>query len=166
MLLSQQANLQRLDERRAVVRVSGNWIAMVQGRLPLLEGAMTKALGSPRQVTLEASEQRDGAPVAAPLPAPASAEPRVLIATEQPGSLTVEPPVSPGSEAQTSRTTATSRQPEAASTPPIEEAPGQATTSKDLRTMGGISSGKLDAKTKLFADFFNGEVVAGEDQPG
>jgi hypothetical protein len=32
--------------------------------------------------------------------------------------------------------------------------------------MGGISSGKLDAKTKLFADFFNGEVVAGEDQPG
>ncbi|MDP4946831.1 MAG: DNA polymerase III subunit gamma/tau, partial [Cyanobium sp. MAG_102] len=37
MLLSQQARLVRLDERRAVVQVAGNWMAMVQSRLPLLE---------------------------------------------------------------------------------------------------------------------------------
>ncbi|MDP4736671.1 MAG: DNA polymerase III subunit gamma/tau, partial [Cyanobium sp. MAG_216] len=53
MLLSQQARLVRLDERRAVVQVAGNWMAMVQSRLPLLEAAVTKALGSPRQLTLE-----------------------------------------------------------------------------------------------------------------
>lgn len=58
MLLSQQAHLARLDERLAVVRVAGNWISMVQTRLPLLETAVARALGSPRQVTLEAGEQR------------------------------------------------------------------------------------------------------------
>ncbi len=53
MLLSQQARLVRIDERRAVVQVAGNWMAMVQSRLPLLEAAVAKALGSPRQLTLE-----------------------------------------------------------------------------------------------------------------
>ncbi|MDA0718045.1 MAG: DNA polymerase III subunit gamma/tau [Cyanobacteria bacterium] len=53
MLLSQQARLVRLDERRAVVQVAGNWMAMVQSRLPLLEAAVAKALGSSRQLTLE-----------------------------------------------------------------------------------------------------------------
>jgi DNA polymerase-3 subunit gamma/tau len=38
MLLSKQAHLHRLGNSRAEVRVSGNWIAMVQSRLPLLEG--------------------------------------------------------------------------------------------------------------------------------
>jgi len=56
MLLSQQATLVRLDSQRAVVRVAGNWMAMVQGRLPLLERAMQAALGSPRQVTLEGAD--------------------------------------------------------------------------------------------------------------
>jgi len=56
MLLSQQATLVRLDGQRAVVRVAGNWMAMVQGRLPLLERAMETALGSPRQVILEGAD--------------------------------------------------------------------------------------------------------------
>jgi DNA polymerase-3 subunit gamma/tau len=61
MLLSQQASLVRLDEQRAVVRVSGNWMPMVQSRLPLLEQALHSALGSPRQLVLE-SQQTSQAP--------------------------------------------------------------------------------------------------------
>ena len=75
MLLSQQARLVRLDERRAVVQVAGNWMAMVQARLPLLEAAVAKALGSPRQLTLEGGGESSAATVtppsaATPRPAP------------------------------------------------------------------------------------------------
>jgi DNA polymerase-3 subunit gamma/tau len=73
MLLSQQATLVRLDGQRAVVRVAGNWMAMVQGRLPLLERAMETALGSPRQVILEGADghQTTATPAkAAPAPGP------------------------------------------------------------------------------------------------
>ena len=86
MLLSQQSRLVRLDERRAVVQVAGNWMAMVQSRLPLLEAAVAKALGSPRQLTLEgggesaaptvtapsAATPRPAPPPPAPLPNPAA----------------------------------------------------------------------------------------------
>jgi DNA polymerase-3 subunit gamma/tau len=53
MLLSQQARLLRLDERRAVVAVAHPWGAMAQARLPLLEQALADAIGSPRVVVLE-----------------------------------------------------------------------------------------------------------------
>ena len=56
MLLSQQAQLVRLDDQRAVVRVAGNWMAMVQSRLPLLQNAMVRALGGQRQLVLEGGE--------------------------------------------------------------------------------------------------------------
>ncbi|MCP9821852.1 DNA polymerase III subunit gamma/tau [Cyanobium sp. L1E-Cus] len=72
MLLSQQARLVRLDERRAVVQVAGNWMAMVQSRLPLLEAAVAKALGSPRQLTLEGG----GESAAPTVTAPGAATPR------------------------------------------------------------------------------------------
>ena len=75
MLLSQQATLVRLDGQRAVVRVAGNWMAMVQGRLPLLERAMQAALGGPRQVILEGADgQQTTATPAKAAPAP-SAQP-------------------------------------------------------------------------------------------
>jgi len=70
MLLSQQAQLVRLDERRAVVTVAGNWMAMVQSRLPLLEKAMASALGSPRQLVLEGGGEMPAQPPKAPVPAP------------------------------------------------------------------------------------------------
>ncbi|MFL0780930.1 MAG: DNA polymerase III subunit gamma/tau, partial [Prochlorococcus sp.] len=53
MLLSQQAQLVRLDNSRAVVQVAGNWMGMVQSRASLLEKAIATALGSPRQLILE-----------------------------------------------------------------------------------------------------------------
>ncbi len=76
MLLQQQASLVRLDERRAVVRVSGNWMAMVQGRVPLLEKAVGQALGSARQVVLEGTD-----PQPSPQQTPAAA---VAIAIDPP----------------------------------------------------------------------------------
>ncbi|MBU6250420.1 MAG: DNA polymerase III subunit gamma/tau [Cyanobacteria bacterium REEB417] len=76
MLLSQQAQLVRLDQKRAVVRVAGNWMAMVQSRQALLEQAIQQALGSPRQLVLEGGGQAT-MPEAAPVPqaAPAVAPP-------------------------------------------------------------------------------------------
>ena len=55
MLLSQQAQLVRLDANRAVVQVAGNWMGMVQSRSSLLEQAVAKALGGSRQLIIEAS---------------------------------------------------------------------------------------------------------------
>ena len=67
MLLSQQAQLVRLDPNRAVVQVAGNWMSMVQSRASLLEQAVAKALGGSRQLILEPGS--GGAPaVAAPAP--------------------------------------------------------------------------------------------------
>jgi DNA polymerase-3 subunit gamma/tau len=56
MLLSQQARLLRLDDRRAVVGIAAPWVAMVQSRLPLLEQALAAVIGSPRLVVLELLE--------------------------------------------------------------------------------------------------------------
>ena len=52
MLLSQNAKLLRLDSDQAVVGVRSNWMAMVQSRLPLLESAIAKALGSRRALVV------------------------------------------------------------------------------------------------------------------
>ena len=82
MLLSQQAQLVRLDERRAVVQVAGNWMAMVQSRLSLLETAVTKALGSPRQLVLEGGGEPMPPPSTAP--APAAMEPPSAAAAPRP----------------------------------------------------------------------------------
>ena len=64
MLLSQQAQLVRLDANRAVVQVAGNWMGMVQSRSSLLEQAVAKALGGSRQLVLEASNSAMPPPLA------------------------------------------------------------------------------------------------------
>ena len=94
MLLSQQAQLVRLDQQRAVVQVAGNWMAMVQGRQALLEQAIATAIGSPRQLVLEAGGNPPPVPRPTPPPAPAAdpiptaqpeaAEPAAAAATPAP----------------------------------------------------------------------------------
>ena len=69
MLLSQQAQLVRLDANRAVVQVAGNWMGMVQSRATLLEQAVAKALGGSRQLVIEAGSRTIAAPASSP-PAP------------------------------------------------------------------------------------------------
>ena len=129
MLLSQQAQLVRLDERRAVVQVAGNWMAMVQSRLSLLETAVTKALGSPRQLVLEGGGEPMPPPSAAPAPAaPAAMEPPSSAAAPRPT------PAPTGAQAETASPT-----PLASAAPP--------------------PAAPLDEKARRLAEFFNGEVV-------
>ena len=143
MLLAQQAQLVRLDERRAVVRVASTWVAMVQSRLPLLEKAVASALGGPRQLQLEsggdppAGERAPGsAPLAQPDPAPLAPPP--------------PPPPQPRPEPSTAPPAATPpQQQDTAVTPPAPP-----------RTRS-----PLEERARRLADFFNGDVIEGlEDE--
>jgi DNA polymerase III subunit gamma/tau len=177
MLLSQQAHLHRLDDRRAVVRVSGNWIAMVQSRLPLLEGALARALGSPRQVTLEAG---DAAPPAGSTPAQAPERPPVVEAATAPqapaGSGASPAAIDAGAagEPQVGQQSAspvpspvpaapeTGAAPaESVGSPGEPEAPAPAPPGKPAFH----EPSKLDQRARQLADFFNGDVVDASPDP-
>ena len=146
MLLSQQAQLVRLDQKRAVVRVAGNWMAMVQSRQALLEQALHQALGSPRQLVLEGGGQPT-MPEAAPTrsTAPASTPVTVPAAAPAPQAEAPAPATDPAPQPDPQQTA-----------PAAQNAP--------------TASGALDVKAQRLADFFNGEVVSfdGEldDHPG
>jgi DNA polymerase-3 subunit gamma/tau len=138
MLLSQQARLLRLDDRRAVVQVAGNWMAMVQSRLPLLEQAVAKALGSPRQLVLEAGGE-PAPPSQASIPAAASpaAQPR----PNPPPPSTVPQPSRPPATPPAASSAAEPGRPAAAATAPPPQAD------------------PIDEKARRLAEFFNGEVI-------
>ena len=147
MLLSQQAVLARLDQQRAVVQVAGNWMAMVQSRLPLLEKAVASALGSPRQVMLEAG----GAPPPQ-APAPAAQAP-IAAAPPQPVAVVAAPaPEPPRAAAPEPR--AETPQPAAA---PVEPPPAAAPQAAAVTPQA--QPALIDDQAKRLAEFFNGEVV-------
>jgi DNA polymerase-3 subunit gamma/tau len=144
MLLSQQAVLARLDQQRAVVQVAGNWMAMVQSRLPLLEKAVHTALGSPRQVVLEGS---GGAVMAT---APATAAP------SKPAPL---PPPAPAPAAAATPEPVQSPAAAAAAPIPMPAAPEPAAPAPTAEPARSGQPELIDDKAKRLADFFNGEVV-------
>ncbi|WP_094584221.1 DNA polymerase III subunit gamma/tau [Synechococcus sp. BO 8801] len=145
MLLSQQAQLLRLDERRAVVRVAGTWMAMVQSRLPLLEKAVASALGSPRQVALEAGGDSMGPrpttsqpPPARPAPAPAPAASQTPLTN---GTIAADGPVA---------------------TPSSVAAPAVREEARETRAAApATSTAAIDTQASRLAEFFNGEVISG-----
>jgi len=141
MLLSQQAQLVRLDERRAVVTVAGNWMAMVQSRLPLLEKAMASALGSPRQLVLEGGGEMPAQPPKATVPAPASPAPSASV---------LAPAQAPAPTPIATRAPA-SAPPQGEAAPPVKAAPRDAGPPP--------MAAPLDEKARRLADFFNGEVI-------
>jgi len=159
MLLSQQAHLHRIDNSRAVVRVSGNWIAMVQSRLPLLEGAVTKALGSPRQVTLEAGEAAPSAAVAVEESTPT--RPPIGQPTPQPPGQaeTMSPP------AAQAAVEAARGLPKPSQLPRVEITPEPTIALTNPAPMaapsgsGPVEPSKLEQKARQLADFFNGELL-------
>jgi DNA polymerase-3 subunit gamma/tau len=172
MLLSQQAHLHRLDDRRAVVRVSGNWIALVQSRLPLLDGALARVLGSPRQVTLEAG---DAAPPTGPTQAPASERPPVVEAA-------TAPEAQAGSGASPAAIDAVAAGEPLAGHPSAGPGPPSVPAAPDAGTAPAEPVGrprepgapgkpafhepsKLDQKARQLADFFNGDVVDTSHDP-
>ena len=150
MLLSQQAELVRLDSQRAVVRVAGPWVAMVQSRLPLLEKAVALALGAPHQVVLEGS-------AAGPTPA--------TPATPSPAPQTHRPPAANPSPRAAPAAQLSPPAPPAEAAAAAAPAPAPA-FSPPPATQEGASSQKLvserdplDENARRLADFFNGEVV-------
>ncbi|QNI75081.1 DNA polymerase III subunit gamma/tau [Synechococcus sp. MVIR-18-1] len=157
MLLSQQAQLVRLDPHRAVVQVAGNWMGMVQSRASLLEQAIKRSIGGNRQLVLEnhgGAAPMASTPAAAPAPKstpstpstdptpslPTSSQPKpappspVVIADVQ------TPPITPVAAPTTSSNPASSKPPSVVS---AEVSPPSI----------------MDEKVKRFADFFNGQIL-------
>jgi DNA polymerase-3 subunit gamma/tau len=163
MLLSQQAQLIKLDERRAVVRVAGTWMAMVQSRLPLLEKALTQALGSSRQLQLESGDApaaAASAPTAAPVAAP------VVVAPPQ-----AKPaPATPARSAAASQPPPQESAPRGVSAPPQAVAAAVPPAAPNDRPQTAAApalpqpNNGLDAKAQRLAEFFNGEVVPFEGE--
>ena len=175
MLLSQQAQLVRLDGQRAVVRVAGTWMAMVQGRLSLLEAAFTRALGSPRQLVLESGDAASIAPAApvsgrpsppsGPSPsAPAPPVPRPSSAPAQAGSAPASPGVPDHNDAGTPVPVAPVEEP--ANTAASVAVPALADPAPLTSLPPPPGSGTaVEEKARQLADFFNGEVVMLPDDP-
>ena len=140
MLLSQQAELVRLDNHRAVVQVAGNWMGMVQSRVALLEQAIARAVGGSRQLVLES--HGGAAPMAAtPAPAP----------TPTPAPAPVPAPAVTSSEAQLPpRPVAAPPTPTPTPAPKPESEPPPAQRQEPS---------VLDDKARRLADFFNGQVL-------
>ena len=160
MLLSQQAQLVRLDANRAVVQVAGNWMGMVQSRASLLEQAVGKALGGSRQLIIEASTGVMPPPAAPPAPvvqptpttpAPVETETPQLPKTE------VVPAVV---EAPTPITRLTTQEPAKPPPTPSPVAISQPVQAEPVQNPANPSppSG-LDRQAKNLADFFNGQVL-------
>ena len=171
MLLSQQATLHRLDERRAVVRVAANWLTMVDSRKSLLEKAMLLALGSARQVTLEPSDHppANHAAVGPPASPPPLAPPTVAVLPQQinshqPLAAHAIPAATASSEPQSRVEPKLQPPPPPPSplplpSPPPPPPPQQQPATSAPKASAPAILGRLETSTRLLADFFQGEVI-------
>ncbi|MFN9637299.1 MAG: DNA polymerase III subunit gamma/tau [Synechococcaceae cyanobacterium] len=170
MLLSQQAQLVRLDERRAVVRVSGTWMAMVQSRLPLLEKAVASALGGARQLQLESGgEPPPGGERAS---AGAGAMPAAPLRPAAPGVAPAGPSAA-GAAMPTPAPAATPAPPSLVppepppQTRPAPPAPLPVAAAAPAAAAAAVAAGPpaprspLEERARRLADFFNGDVIEG-----
>ena len=171
MLLSQQAQLVRIDNHRAVVQVAGNWMGMVQSRVALLEQAIARTMGGTRQLVLE---NHSGAAPMAAMPAntapaaPAPTTPAAPASTAQTAAATptaapTAPPASGGGGAQLPpRPTPAAPTPQAvqqAPSLPGPAAPAPGATAAPPSAQQRSEPSVMDEKVKRFADFFNGQVL-------
>ncbi|MDC3010865.1 DNA polymerase III subunit gamma/tau [Synechococcus sp. AH-736-G21] len=175
MLLSQQAQLVRIDANRAVVQVAGNWMGMVQTRSNLLEQAVAKAMGGNRQLVLEASNgavapaPEAAAPPAKPVTPPViqpiatPATPAVAINQPKPeDSAEVEPIPRPVPAAAP----VASPKPAVPADVPQREQPvahlADPKPAPDPQAPPAVSA-DIEKHAKTLANFFNGEVLAVDD---
>ena len=161
MLLSQQAQLVRLDANRAVVQVAGNWMGMVQSRASLLEQAVATALGGSRQLVLEASNNAMPPPMATPPIATAPiAKAPTAVAPPAPAQPTPTPTPAPTSAPIPASAAAPAAAPELPRTQPepvnptSAPAPAESTSRPEPSPPSG-----LDRQARNLADFFNGQVL-------
>ena len=161
MLLSQQAQLVRLDANRAVVQVAGNWMSMVQSRASLLEQAVATALGGSRQLILEASSGAMPPPITTPpiatpaITTPASPQPATPASTPAPTSAPIPAAAAPPTATPEP---APAVAPELPRTQPEPVEPKQAPAPSESRPQPSPPSG-LDRQARNLADFFNGQVL-------
>ena len=151
MLLSQQAELVRLDNHRAVVQVAGNWMGMVQSRVALLEQAIARAVGGSRQLVLES---HGGAAPMAAMPTPSTPPP-----PPTPTPAPVPAPAVRNNEAELPPRPVAATP---AATPAPAPAPSPAPTPRPEPEPSAIQRQEpsvLDDKAKRLADFFNGQVL-------
>jgi DNA polymerase-3 subunit gamma/tau len=162
MLLSQQAQLVRLDANRAVVQVAGNWMGMVQSRASLLEQAVAKALGGSRQLIIEASTSAIAAPAtpAAPVVQPAAPveteTPQLPKTAVVPAVVDAPSPVPP--PAPSPLTPAKPAPPQTVQAQPSSAVMAPAPIQNQNPANSSSTSG-LDRQAKNLADFFNGQVL-------
>ena len=153
MLLSQQAQLIRLDANRAVVQVASNWMGMVQSRAALLEQAVAKALGGNRQLILEAGKTAMPSPIAAPTPSPPRPSPAPP-ATPVAPTPTPPAPVAPTPAAPMASPSLPQAAPKPQSmTPSSGEQPAAPQPETPEQASG------VERQAKNLADFFNGQVL-------
>ena len=153
MLLSQQAQLIRLDANRAVVQVASNWMGMVQSRAALLEQAVAKALGGNRQLILEAGKTAMPSPIAAPTPSPPRPSPAPP-ATPVAPTPTPPAPVAPTPAAPMASPSLPQAAPKPQSmTPTSVEQPAAPQPETPEQASG------VERQAKNLADFFNGQVL-------
>jgi DNA polymerase-3 subunit gamma/tau len=152
MLLSQQAVLARLDQQRAVVQVAGNWIAMVQSRLPLLEKAMATTLGSARQVLLEAGPGGGPGTATPPLSSPPPARTHRDPTEEGPQAPGAERFDSAGEATSAAATPAAAIETSLAAAAPADRAPappGRGPHSQTAPVAGGPTAAPVAAATGM-----------------
>ncbi len=164
MLLSQQAQLVRLDANRAVVQVAGNWMGMVQSRASLLEQAVAKALGGSRQLVLEASNSAmppplATAPVTTPSITPPPSAPTPVATTPAP---TPAPTAAPIPAPPATPAPAPAVAPELPRTQPEPIEPKPTPPTAESSPQPSPPSG-LDRQARNLADFFNGQVLDVDD---
>ena len=153
MLLSQQAQLIRLDANRAVVQVASNWMGMVQSRAALLEQAVAKALGGNRQLILEAGKTAMPSPIAASTPSPPRPSPAPP-ATPVAPTPTPPAPVAPTPAAPMASPSLPQAAPKPQSmTPTSGEQPAAHQPETPEQARG------VERQAKNLADFFNGQVL-------
>jgi DNA polymerase-3 subunit gamma/tau len=153
MLLSQQAQLVRLDPHRAVVQVAGNWMGMVQSRASLLEQAIKRSIGGNRQLVLEnhgGAAPMASTPSAVPAPAPPSTPITKPTPSQQPPSQPKPAPAPPMTPAAAPSVVST----EVPVPGPGSESMGSAPLPAEMNPPS-----IMDEKVKRFADFFNGQVL-------
>ncbi len=142
MLLSQQAHLIKLTNDLAVIEVSKNWMGMVQGRVNLLEEAITKTLKSQRKVILENPRNNQQQ-----YPKKADKKNQTkIISTTKPK--TIELPAENDDldkEISNNQSLNETKKPDS-----NEEVKNERPNS---------SNGNLDKNAKQLADFFNGKVI-------
>ena len=175
MLLSQQAQLVRIDANRAIVQVAGNWMGMVQSRASLLEQAVAKALGGNRQLVLEASSGAvpPSPVVSPPTPKPITpptippiAPPPTTAATTSPTKPEPSAEADPAAPPAPVAAAVASPKPAVSAELPQREQPSSLPAdpkAKPEPQAPPAVSADIDRHAKTLANFFNGEVLAVDD---